>query len=63
MHSREIQDLLEHSNYKISSEVYKDIIVSSNQIDHVKYNPSGEYFQAWTDDGYQWQFDVVATVY
>jgi len=59
MYSHEIQALLDRNNHTISSDVYRDIVISSRQIDHVKYEPYGEYFQAWTSDGYSWEFRVV----
>jgi len=44
MYSHEIQALLDRNNHTISSDVYRDIVISSSQIDHVKYDPYGEYF-------------------
>jgi len=59
MYSNEIQALLDRNNHTISPEVYRDIVISSSQIDHVRYDPYQEFFQAWTDDGYSWEFRVV----
>jgi len=59
MFSHEIQTLLEHNNYAIKSDIYFDIIKNSPQIDHVKYAPFGNYFEAWTNDNYYWKFGVL----
>ena len=59
MFSHEIKTLLERNNYVIKSDIYRDIITSSPQIDHVKYKPSGNYFEAWTTDNHYWKFGVL----
>ena len=59
MYSHEIQALLERNNHTISSDVYRNIVINSSQIDHVRYDPYQEFFQAWTSDGHYWKFRVV----
>lgn len=57
MYSHEISNILKENNYNIPSSVY-EIILSSPQIDHVKYSPYGDYFEIWTNDGCYWKFRI-----
>lgn len=57
MYSYEIDNILRENNYNISSSTYKTIL-SSPQIDHVKYSPYGDCFEVWTSDGCYWKFKI-----
>lgn len=57
MYNFEIDNILRENNYNIPSHVY-EIILSSPQIDHVKYSPYGDYFEIWTNDGCYWKFKI-----
>lgn len=57
MYSWEIHNELSKSNYIISSEVYKKIC-DSPQIQKIKYEPFGDYYEIYTNDGYYWRFKV-----
>lgn len=57
MFSWEIRDELEKYNYRISSEIYKKIC-DSPQIQKIKYEPFGDYYELYTDDGYYYKFTV-----
>lgn len=57
MYSYEIQQILESNNYNINSETYLNILSTSPQIERVKYNPYGNYFETWASDRY-WKFSV-----
>ena len=57
MFSWEIRDELEKYNYRISSEIYKKIC-DSPQIQKIKYEPFGDYYELYTDDGCYYKFTV-----
>ena len=57
MFSWEIRDELEKHNYRISSEIYKKIC-DSPQIQKIKYEPFGDYYELYADDGYYFKFTV-----
>ena len=57
MFSWEIRDELEKYNYRISSEIYKKICASP-QIQKIKYEPFGDYYELYTDDGCYYKFTV-----
>lgn len=57
MYSYEISNILIENNYNIPSNIY-EMILSSPQIDHVKYDSYGDYFEIWTDDGCYWKFTI-----
>lgn len=57
MFSWEIHNKLEKYNYKISSDIYKEIC-NSPQVCKIKYEPFGDYYELYTYDGYYWKFTV-----
>lgn len=57
MYSCEIDSILKENNYNIPSTTY-EIVLSSPQIDHVKYSPYGDEFEIWTNDGWYWKFTI-----
>ena len=54
----EIDNIMEQSNYNISSDTYLNIIQTTPQIDHIIFKPYGNYFEMWSDDGRYWKFSV-----
>lgn len=57
MYSWEISQKLQSQNYIVSSGDYIKICKSS-QISRVKYEPWGDYFEIWTNDGCYWKIKV-----
>ena len=58
MYSHEIEQLLKIRNYLISSQEYLNIMKTSPQINHVKYNPYSNDFETWTSDSYYFKYKV-----
>lgn len=58
MFSWEIQQKLESHNWNIDSDTYFSICHSSPQIERVKYDTYTSCFEAWSNDGYYWKFNV-----
>lgn len=58
MYSWEIDQLLKNNNYRVSSDTYLNICSTSPQINYVRYNAFGSYFEIHTDDMYYWKFFV-----
>lgn len=60
MYSWEIQRELEKYNYNIPASCYNEIcgIDNNPQIVRIKYEPYGDYFEMYTNDGYSWRFKV-----
>ena len=58
MFSWEIDKILKENNFAINAETYIQIISTSSQINHIKYQAFGDYFELWTDDRYEWKFKV-----
>ena len=58
MFSWEIDKILNENNFIINAETYIQIISTSPQINHIKYQAFGDYFELWTDDRYEWKFRV-----
>lgn len=58
MYSHEIEELLKLRNYIISSIEYINMIETSPQIDHIKYNPYSDEFETWTKDNYYFKYKV-----
>ena len=58
MFSWEIDKILNENNFAINAETYIQIISTSPQINHIKYQAFGDYFEVWTDDRYCWKFKV-----
>lgn len=57
MYSWEIDNAIKSENYNISVNTYKEIC-KSPQVDHIKYEPFGNCFHVWTNDGYYWSFCI-----
>ena len=58
MYSHEIERLLKIKNYLISYSDYSDIITTSPQINHVRYDKDNDIFEMNTDDKYTLKFKV-----
>lgn len=58
MYDWELDDYLVSKNNIISNKEYKYICETCPQIDHVKYNAYGNYFEVWTKDGNHFMFQV-----
>lgn len=58
MYSYEIKSTLEKYQYDLPSDLYMHICATSPQINHIKYNPYGDYFEIWTNDDNYWKFSV-----
>ena len=54
----EIDKILSENNFAINAETYIQIISTSPQINHIKYQAFGDYFEIWTDDRCEWKFRV-----
>lgn len=57
MYSYEINQILKENNNYIPSTTYETVL-SSPQIDHVKYSPYGDAYEIWTSDGWYWKFKI-----
>lgn len=57
MYSYEINQILKENKYYIPSTTYVTVL-SSPQIDHVKYSPYGDVYEIWTSDGWYWKFKI-----
>ena len=58
MYDWELDSYLVSKNNIISNNEYKYICETCPQIDHVKYNAYGNYFEVWTKDGNHFMFQV-----
>lgn len=58
MYSYEISNLVNHYNQNIPSPLYVKIIQTSPQINHVKYNPFGNYYEMWDNEGCYWKYSI-----
>lgn len=58
MYSHEIQQLLELKNYLINHIEYLNILNTSPQVNHVKYNPYSDEYEMWTTDNYYFKYKV-----
>lgn len=58
MYSHEIERLLKIKNYLISCSEYFEIISTSPQIDHVKYNPNDDTTEMYTNDNYHFKVKI-----
>ena len=56
MYSYEIQQLLEIKNNLLELKEYIEVIRTSPQIDHIKYED--ELFKLYTNDGYQFKLKI-----
>lgn len=57
MYDWEIQNFLAERNHRLESKEYIYLCDTCPQINHVKYNPYGNYFEVWTDSSY-FKFEV-----
>lgn len=58
IYSNEITVLMSQYNNSISSSIYENIIKTSPQINHTKYNPHGNYYESWDELGTYWKYSV-----
>ena len=58
MFSWEIDKIFNENNFAINAETYIQIISTSPQINHIKYQAFGDYIEIWTDDRCEWKFRV-----
>jgi len=58
MTTGEIQRVLEQNNYDIDHKTYILISTTSPQIDHIKYNPWGNFTECWDNTGRYFRFNV-----
>lgn len=58
MYNWEIKDFLNKSNYFISYSMFLDIVRSSPQIDHIKYDPWKDCINMWDKDGNSFEFKI-----
>ena len=59
MFSYEIDSLMRSKGYRIEKDDYANIISDSTQIERVNYCAFTNKFHIWTNDGYNWEFNVV----
>lgn len=60
MYSHEIERLLKIRQFIISYNEYCEILMTSPQINHVKYNDKDDTFNIKTDDRYDFKFKIKA---
>lgn len=58
MYSHEIDKTLKLHNYNIKSDTYLEICKTSPQISRIKYEPFQNKFTIWTNDNWNWTFQV-----
>lgn len=58
MFSYEIDSLMRSKGYCINKEDYVEIIESTPQLARVNFDAYSNKFHIWTDDGYDWEFDI-----
>ena len=58
MYSWEIDEILKNNNFNIDSGTYINICNTSPQINYIKYEPYGQYFEMWDCNGKYWKFKV-----
>lgn len=49
--------MIQH-NYYIPTTLYIEMIQSSPQVNHTKYNPYENYYESWDDQGVYWKYSV-----
>ena len=59
MFSYEIDSLMRSKGYCIDREDYFNIINTTPQLARANYNAFLNKFHIWTDDGYDWEFNVI----
>lgn len=60
MYSYEIDQIIKFKKYHINPKTYFQICNTSPQISRVKYDPSDNQYEIWTDDSYYWKFNISA---
>lgn len=58
MYSYEIEQLLRLKNYILSIKEYIQILNTSTQIKHIKYDPYNDTFYIETEDNYNFKFKI-----
>lgn len=58
MYSHEITNIVNQYSQNIPSTLYVKIIQTSPQINHVKYDPYGNYYEMWDEKGVYWKYSV-----
>lgn len=58
MYDWEITQILQQNNNNIDSETYLNICRTSPQLNHIKYEPYGNYFEMWSNDENYFKFTV-----
>ena len=60
MYSEEINELMIKRNYKLTPEEYCKLDpLLSPQITHIHYDAYSNRFQMHTNDGYDWDFEII----
>ena len=58
MYDWEITQILQQNQNNIDSETYLYICSTSPQLNHIKYEPYGNFFEMWSKYGNYWKFTV-----
>ena len=58
MYSWEIDNIMKQNHYVLSTNTYINICSTAPQINHIRYEAFGDYFEICTDDRYEWKFKV-----
>lgn len=58
MYDYEIENILKQNQNNIDSETYLHICSTSPQLDHIHYEPYGNYFEMWSNTGTYFRFTV-----
>ena len=58
MYDWEITKILQQNQNNIDSEIYLHITSTSPQINHIKYDPYGNFFEMWSENGTYFKFTV-----
>ena len=58
MYSHEIELAMKNNNYNIDSKTFMNILQTSPQIDHTRYNAYDKTYELWTRDGLYAKFTV-----
>lgn len=58
MYDWEINQILQQNQNNIDSETYLHICSTSPQINYIKYEPYGNFFEMWSNDGMHFKFTV-----
>lgn len=59
MYDWEITQILQQNQNNIDSETYLHICSTSPQLNHIKYDPYGNFFEMWSNGGTYFKFTVV----